>query len=64
MRETGFSTINGTLSTAVAIGTKISNAIGGAGNDIIAQNGLNNRIDGGAGSDTVIYGGAPRHSTV
>lgn len=57
MRETGFSNITGTLSTALAIGTKISNAIGGAGNDTIAQNGLNNRIDGGAGSDTVIYGG-------
>ena len=57
MRETGFSNIAGTLSTALAIGTKISNAVGGAGNDTIAQNGLNNRIDGGAGSDTVIYGG-------
>ena len=58
MRETGISNINGTLVTALAIGTKISNAVGGAGNDTIAQNGLNNRIDGGAGSDTVVYGGA------
>lgn len=58
MRETGISNINGTLGTALAIGTKISNAVGGAGNDTIAQNGLNNRIDGGACSDTVVYGGA------
>ncbi len=58
MREAGISTITGTLGTAIAIGTRIHNAIGGAGNDTIVQNGLNNRIDGGGGIDTVVYGGA------
>lgn len=58
MRETGISNINGTMIIALAIGTIIANAVGGAGNDTIVQNGLNNRIDVGAGSDTVVYGGA------
>jgi serralysin len=40
---------------AIAYNVIIENAIGGNGNDIIYQNSVNNVIDGGAGSDTVVY---------
>jgi serralysin len=40
---------------AIAYNVTIENAIGGNGNDIIYQNSVNNLIDGGAGSDTVVY---------
>jgi Ca2+-binding RTX toxin-like protein len=33
----------------------IENATGGAGNDIFVGNTANNVLDGGAGSDTVIF---------
>ncbi len=40
---------------AIAYGTTIENAVGGAGDDMIIANHAANRIDGGAGSDTVSY---------
>lgn len=40
---------------AIAYGTTIENAVGGGGDDFIVANNVANRIDGGAGSDTVSY---------
>lgn len=42
---------------AIAFGTDIENAIGGSGHDTFMGNALNNLLQGGAGSDTVIYSG-------
>ncbi len=40
---------------AIAYGVTIENAVGGGGDDLIVANNVANRIDGGAGSDTVSY---------
>lgn len=40
---------------SIAYGVTIENARGGGGNDVIIANGAANRVDGGAGSDTVSY---------
>lgn len=40
---------------SIAYGTVIENAVGGAGDDLIIANQVANRIDGGAGNDTVSY---------
>lgn len=40
---------------SIAYGVTIENARGGGGNDLIIANNVANRIDGGAGSDTVSY---------
>lgn len=40
---------------SIAYGTVVENAIGGGGDDLIIANQVANRIDGGAGSDTVSY---------
>lgn len=42
----------------IANGVVIENAIGGSGADTITGNAANNTIDGGGGSDTVIFTGA------
>lgn len=41
----------------IALGTRIENAIGGSGNDVIFGNAANNRIAGGRGNDTIRGGG-------
>ncbi|MBR1214294.1 M10 family metallopeptidase C-terminal domain-containing protein [Bradyrhizobium sp. JYMT SZCCT0180] len=46
-----------TKNVSIALSTIIENAIGGGGNDIIYENGANNVIDGGAGTDTLILSG-------
>jgi serralysin len=43
---------------AIAYNVTIENAIGGIGNDTINGNTANNNINGGAGSDVVVYKGA------
>lgn len=42
---------------AIAEGTVIENAVGSAFDDVIRGNSANNRLDGGAGLDTVVYAG-------
>lgn len=51
-------TYDGSDALAIAFGCVIENATGGAGNDIFIGNAANNRFDGGAGNDTVVYAGA------
>lgn len=69
------STINlnaGTFSSAggfvnnigIAHNTQIDTAIGGAGNDTIYSNANSNRIDGGGGTNTVVFAGAETDYTV
>lgn len=48
----------------IAYGATIENAIGGTGNDLFYTNGVANRIDGGAGNDTVSYEYATTGATV
>lgn len=50
-------TYDGTDNLAIAAGTVIENAIGGAGDDTLTGNDANNRLQGGAGNDR-IDGGA------
>lgn len=40
---------------SIAYGVTVENAVGGGGDDLIIANEVGNRIDGGAGSDTVSY---------
>lgn len=40
---------------AIAYGVTVENAVGGGGDDLIVANNVANRIEGGAGSDTVSY---------
>ncbi|QNE33148.1 matrixin family metalloprotease [Sphingomonas sp. NBWT7] len=44
-----------TDNVSIAYGATIENAVGGGGNDLIIVNGVANRVDGGAGIDTVSY---------
>ncbi|GEK08320.1 PKD domain-containing protein [Pseudoalteromonas peptidolytica] len=44
-------------SLAISFDTVIENAIGGSGNDTLVGNEANNELDGGLGSDKVIYPG-------
>lgn len=48
---------NMTNNIAIAIDCTIENAIGGGGNDTLTGNNANNRLDGGLGSDTVVFSG-------
>ena len=50
-------TFDGTDDLAIAYGCVIENAIGGSGNDTLTGNDANNNLDGGAGTDTALYGG-------
>jgi serralysin len=50
-------TYDGTGNLGIAYGTTIENATGGAGNDILIGNDVNNTLQGGGGSDT-LDGGA------
>ena len=45
-----------TDNVAIAYGAKIENAVGGAGNDLIIGNGLNNLLKAGAGNDILVTG--------
>jgi len=47
---------NSNSATAIAYGVTIENAIGGSGSDILFGNSLDNRLEGGPGSDTLIGG--------
>lgn len=51
-------TYDGTDCLGIAYDCLIENAIGGTGNDTFVGNQANNGVDGGAGSDTCLYGGA------
>ncbi|WP_223677911.1 matrixin family metalloprotease [Azospirillum agricola] len=57
LREGTFSSVGGVLSVGLAHGTRIQKAVGGTGNDSFTVNSLGNRIDGGAGDDTVYLSG-------
>jgi hypothetical protein len=49
---------------SIAYGAVIESAVGGGGNDLIIANSVANRIDGGAGNDTVSYETATSGVTV
>lgn len=51
-----FSSIGFNDNFAICFGTVIENVIGQSGSDIIIGNTANNRITGGAGSDTFVFG--------
>ncbi|OWK31121.1 M10 family metallopeptidase C-terminal domain-containing protein [Sphingomonas dokdonensis] len=53
-----------TDNVSIAYGTVIENAVGGGGDDLIIVNSAANRIDGGAGVDTVSYETATSGVTV
>ena len=57
LREGYFSSAGGADRRAVAYGTEIENARGGAGHDRLEGNALANRLEGQAGNDT-LYGAA------
>ena len=50
-------TYDGTNNLGVAFGSVIENAIGGSGNDILIGNSADNNLDGGAGTDSVLFSG-------
>ncbi|MET1412350.1 M10 family metallopeptidase C-terminal domain-containing protein [Roseibium sp. HPY-6] len=53
-----YSSVNGmTNNIAIANGTTIEKAIGGAGNDLLIGTDLGETLDGGAGLDTLVGGG-------
>ncbi|WP_431854116.1 matrixin family metalloprotease [Azospirillum sp.] len=54
----GFTTIGGTLVAGVAFNSRIQVVRAGSGSDTIYANALGNTIDGGAGTDTVVFSGA------
>ena len=74
LRQGAFSSVGGLVgNVAIAIGAVIENTIGGSGADtirgnsaanIITSNGGNDQIDGGLGSDTVVFSGARANYTV
>lgn len=53
-----------TDNVSIAYGTVIENAVGGGGDDLIVVNSAANRLDGGAGIDTVSYETATADVTV
>ncbi|HUF55789.1 MAG TPA: M10 family metallopeptidase C-terminal domain-containing protein [Thermohalobaculum sp.] len=58
LAEGAFSSVGGlTNNVAIAWGVRIENAVGGAGNDLIAGNAFANVLDGGGGNDR-LEGGA------
>ncbi len=57
LRAGGFSTAGSTLFLALAYGTTIQQATGGSGDDSFTVNSLGNILDGGAGTDTVVFSG-------
>ena len=57
LNEYSISYADGRITGAVAQGTKIANAIGGAGADILRGNDLDNTLTGSSGDDQIIGGG-------
>ncbi|MGA1856318.1 matrixin family metalloprotease [Azospirillum sp. 11R-A] len=57
LRSGQFSSAGGTTFLALAYGTRVQLATGGSGNDSFTVNDLGNIIDGGAGTDTVVFSG-------
>ena len=59
LRQGAFSTVaeSGQNNLAIAYGTAIENAFGGAGNDTLVGNGAGNRLGGGLGDDALTGGG-------
>ncbi len=55
LRAGQFSSAGGTTILALAYGTRVQLAIGGSGNDSFTVNTLSNALDGGAGTDTVVF---------
>jgi serralysin len=54
LRQVSFSDVGGLVkNVSIARGVDIENAIGGSGNDTVLGNNLNNRLEGGAGSDNL-----------
>ena len=74
LRQGAFSSVGGlTGNVAIAVGVVIENVIGGTGadvirgnsaNNVITSNGGNDQIDGGLGSDIVVFSGARSSYTV
>lgn len=74
LRQGAFSNVGGLIgNVSIAIGAVIENAIGGAGSDTFRGNSANNRftpnagtdvVDGGLGTDTVVFSGARAAYTV
>jgi Ca2+-binding RTX toxin-like protein len=74
LRQGSFSNVGGLLgNVTIALGAVIENAIGGTGSDTFRGNSANNRftpntgtdvVDGGLGSDTVVFSGARSAYTV
>jgi hypothetical protein len=64
LREGQFSRVGGYTVRALALGTKMQGAMGGAGNDTIHANALGDTINGGAGMDTVVFDGKAGEFTV
>lgn len=58
LRDGQFSSAGSTTFLALAYGTKMQQAIGGSGNDSFTVNSLGDVLDGGAGTDTVVFSGS------
>jgi len=58
MRDGAFSYVGGTMSLALARGTRVNIALCGSGDDTIYTNSVSDRINGSGGTDTVTFGGA------
>ena len=56
-QELSFSSAGSLYTAAVAKGTKISNLVGGSGNDQLIGNALDNSFTGGKGDDAITSGG-------
>lgn len=58
LRDGHFSSAGGAINNiAIAYGTRIDGAVGGAGSDVFRTNGHGNTIDGGGGIDTIHFPG-------
>ncbi|PWC85817.1 protease [Azospirillum sp. TSH100] len=58
LRDGQFSSAGSTTFLALAYGTKVQQATGGSGNDSFTVNTLGDVLDGGAGTDTVVFSGS------
>ncbi len=61
---TGANLYDGTANLGIAYGCIIENVTAGSGSDYITSNTANNIIDGGAGSDTVVFSGKDANYTI
>ena len=55
LRAGAFSSIGTANNLAIAYGVVIENAFGGSGNDTLRGNSADNRLSGGAGTDTAVF---------